>query len=523
MARAGRRVLFIEKGASGLSGDGLRGDFAERLAGTRSGVDAGVLARAGRRGEPMLDISDSRPYRFVPYIGEGTGGSSALYGMALERMFPHDFAPRERHPDAAHSTLPDRWPIGYDELAPYYAEAERLYRVRGTGDPLRTSEQHGYVGPLPARSAAASELASVLERNGLHPYRLPLACDFVPGCAGCQGYLCAQRCKNDSAKICLEPAIARNGAALADRCEAVRVETARGRVSAVVAHQRGVEHRFRGDVFVLAAGALATPLLLLRSRSPEWPRGLANASGLVGRNLMRHFVDLYAVVPHETRAARVQAKELAFNDFYAGDAALGSVQSFGTMMPAGMLVDAMRDELREKTSRALAAGVRAVSPLIRRALDRLFTRSLLLATIAEDLPYRDNRVFDEVGTGNAVLHYRIGDHDRARIARLRGRMRTVLEPLSFRLIRQAENNERLAHACGTCRFGDDPRSSVLDRDNRAHGLANLLVLDASFFPSSGGTNPALTIAANALRVAHRLAGERASAGSEHSGHMEGSR
>ena len=72
------------------------------------------------------------------------------------------------------------------------------------------------------------------------------------------------------------------------------------------------------------------------------------------------------------------------------------------------------------------------------------------------------------------------------------------------LIKQAENNQRIAHVCGTCRFGDDPASSVLDRNNRAHGVANLYVVDASFFPSSGGTNPALTIAANALRVAEHM-------------------
>jgi choline dehydrogenase-like flavoprotein len=147
----------------------------------------------------------------------------------------------------------------------------------------------------------------------------------------------------------------------------------------------------------------------------------------------------------------------------------------------------------------------------------------VLATIAEDLPYRDNRVFDQVGTGDAVLHYRISDYDRLRIAALRNRMRAALAPLPFRVIRQAENNERLAHACGTCRFGDDPRSSVLDRDNRAHGVANLFVLDASFFPSSGGTNPALTIAANALRVARHLAGDRVAVASEDVGRGEGFR
>jgi choline dehydrogenase-like flavoprotein len=83
-------------------------------------------------------------------------------------------------------------------------------------------------------------------------------------------------------------------------------------------------------------------------------------------------------------------------------------------------------------------------------------------------------------------------------------MRRILKPYRHLLLKQGENNRRLAHVCGTCRFGLDPRDSVLDRDNKAHGIDNLYVVDASFFPSSGGTNPALTIAANALRVAEHL-------------------
>jgi choline dehydrogenase-like flavoprotein len=83
-------------------------------------------------------------------------------------------------------------------------------------------------------------------------------------------------------------------------------------------------------------------------------------------------------------------------------------------------------------------------------------------------------------------------------------MKDLLRPYRVTLVKQAENNKQLAHACGTCRFGTDPRDSVLDKNNRAHGLSNLYVVDSSFFPSSSGTNPALTIAANALRVADHL-------------------
>jgi choline dehydrogenase-like flavoprotein len=132
--------------------------------------------------------------------------------------------------------------------------------------------------------------------------------------------------------------------------------------------------------------------------------------------------------------------------------------------------------------------------------------SITLATIMEDLPYLDNRVRPALdGTAGTVrITYRLHEQERARIARFRSLMRDALRTRRWRLIKQAENNQRIAHVCGTCRFGSDPKTSVLDPNNRCHELENLYVVDSSFFPSSGGTNPSLTIAANALRVAEQM-------------------
>ena len=127
----------------------------------------------------------------------------------------------------------------------------------------------------------------------------------------------------------------------------------------------------------------------------------------------------------------------------------------------------------------------------------------------EDLPYRDNLMalsdnMDSMGRKRTVIKYRIKEQDRTRIEFFRKEVSRILKPYPFMLIKQAENNQRIAHVCGTCRFGEDPKESVLDSNNRAHGIANLYIVDSSFFPSSGGTNPALTIAANALRVADHI-------------------
>jgi choline dehydrogenase-like flavoprotein len=512
LARAGWRVLFCEKGRSTLQGaDALRGDFAERHF-ARPEAPASkhrdVLLRAGRQADEISDLSAGQPRHFIPFLGAGTGGSSALYGMALERLFPVDFNPKGHHPHANDSSLQDSWPISYADLAPYYAKAERLYGVRGSRDPLKEDGGEYPMDAGPEFSPAAREIADFLRRKGMHPYRLPIGCEHVPGCRGCQGYLCARNCKHDSATTCLWPALHEHGATMMDECEVLTLETSGKAVTGVVCRRHGTEVRFGGSVVVLAAGALASPAVLLRSASPEQPFGLANESGMVGKNLMRHCVDLYAVFPGKGVPIQGNAKELGCNDLYlTANGKFGSIQSFGPMPPAALLLASVESGLRDAAGPWAAAPLRIVKPLLGAFLDRVFSRAVILATVLEDLPYVHNEVAlaDAADEFRAVaIRYRIGPAGAKRIAEFRRLMRSVLKPYRYILIKQAENNQRLAHVCGTCRFGSDPGLSVLDRHNKAHSLSNLYVVDASFFPSSGGANPALTIAANALRVADHL-------------------
>src|SRR5262249_15482691 len=247
-----------------------------------------------RWADEIEDGSAKKPRRFVPFLGSGTGGSTALYGMVLERLFPRDFTPRQNFFGASGSSLPEAWPIRYEDLVPYYEAAERLYRVRGAPDPCRDSETTRLLSPLPL-SGSGRELFEFFAAKGLHPYQLPAACEEVPDCRGCQGFLCEKSCKNDSVRVCLEPALAQYGARLLEECEVLRLEADRSHVTGVRCRWRGGELTLRAELVVLAAGALETPRILLDSVSPNWPAGLANDSGLVGRNLMRHFTDLYAV------------------------------------------------------------------------------------------------------------------------------------------------------------------------------------------------------------------------------------
>ena len=503
LARAGMRVLFIEKGKAEPA---LRGDYPENAMARAlpTPAERALLADGGRCWEEIEDRSQRRVGRHVPFIGAGAGGSSALYGMVLERFFAEDFAPRRLYPDAPDADLPEAWPFAYADLAPHYDAAERLYGVRGDRDPTRDEALPALpaAAPLPANQQS---LLRHFQARGLHPYRLPLASEALADCQHCQSYLCPRDCKNDSARVCVRPALREHGAAMLDECAVTGLRVQGRRVGEVICRRHGRELTLRAGQVILAAGALYTPAILLRSRQDGWPEGLANRSGLVGRNLMRHYVDLYLV--DAGVAGDNRDKALGVNDFYLrgggkpGDkpsGKLGTLQSFGALPPAAMLVENLEDDLRQSALPWLGALIRPVKPVIRGVLAHL-TRRLILATLLEDLPYRDNRVFVD---GEVVaLAYRLGPHERVRIRAMRAEMKRALRGLSPLLIKQAENNQRLAHVCGTCRAGADPAASVVDADCRAHDLDNLYVADASFFPSSGGTNPALTIAANALRMA----------------------
>ena len=302
LARAGRRVLFVEKGRSTLPGTpgtirAAMPELAEPQAARSADTYYDALARAGRTTDEIEDISGRFPKRFVPFIGAGTGGSSALYGMVCERFFAQDFTPRQNFRDPGQSTVPEAWPITYEQLAPWYTQAEKLLGVRGAPDPLRPEATHVGLPPAPPFSVDNQPLVNYLTGRGLHPYHLPMACDYTDGCVTCQGHLCPKSCKGDAARNGVLPALTEHGAHLIDECRVLRLEADDTHVQQVIAQHHDDMLALKAKVVVLAAGALATPLLLLNSRCGQWPRGLANGSDFVGRNLMRHLMDWIEVWP----------------------------------------------------------------------------------------------------------------------------------------------------------------------------------------------------------------------------------
>ena len=323
---------------------------------------------------------------FAPW-GCGAGGTSALYAAQLERFDSTDFRPRANFPGAHDAALPERWPISYDELVPYYRRAEQLYRVCGTADPLNPDPDSTLVEP-PSLSERDQVLFDTFRERGLHPYRAHVGYRFVDGCTECGAAVCPRSCKSDSAEICLRPAL-RESASILPECEVVRLDANRTSVESIECRWNGRDIRLRAKSVVLAAGAYVTPTLLLKSTSDAWPDGLANSSGLVGRNLMLHSGDFIAVRPGRKASIVGPNKAISFNDFYFVDGKkLGTFQSVGIPVSWGYVLAFLRS-LVDKDPRWWR---KLTKPLLRPvaiAAAHYFRYAAVFATIVEDLPYHD--------------------------------------------------------------------------------------------------------------------------------------
>lgn len=466
LAQAGFSVLFIEKGQSPSKTDSFKGEFAE-LSMTACN-ETEVLKRSGRFNQKIYDATYKNIRKLLPFMGQGVGGSSALYGMVLERFQPIDFK---------------SWPLSFESFQRFYEEAETLFAVR-----KNRSVHH------PGLQKLYTELNSL----GLNPYVLPLANTSDSSCGNCQSILCKNYCKNDSGKICIEPAVQLHNAGLLTECEVKRIESLenlKNQVTGVRVQYNGTQSIIQSKNIILAAGALASPLLLMNS-------GLGNQSDLVGRNLMRHYVDLYAL-KIDTHPENKNVKEIGLNDFYENSGLkLGTIQSFGRLPPVEVILCQLEVQIKDNLPQVISFLFHLVKPLMRLTLSRLTAGRLVMASIVEDTSQLENRVWSD--NGKTYIHYKISPSDRAKIEFLRHKLKTLFKPFGLWFLAASEKNEMLAHVCGTCRMGTDPLKSVVDLENKVHGLSNLYIVDSSFFPSSGGTNPALTIAANSLRVAEIL-------------------
>lgn len=494
LAERGLAVLYVEKGPLGHRSEAqfLRDDISDYAARQSRGLWPTVMETT---------VDGGHAHQFFGPLGSGVGGSSVFYAAALERPERHDLESTNEMPHPVGG-----WPVGYDAFRTYYDQAEALLSVRGEADPLSDIPPPGLSAP--PLTAAESTLFQDLRQSGLHPYRAHEALRRVPGCIDCLGHKCPRPCKMDGRSAGVEPALATGSAALLADCSVEELIEQSGRIDSVRVRSAGQDHRLRASIVVLAAGALHSPGLLLRSPGTH-PDGCANSSGWVGRGLMFHLNEMIAIWPRKGSPAVGATRSVAFRDLYAHDGKrLGLMQSMGVAADAGRIADHLKGLIARSVLRRVP-GLGKAATIFARIGARFFGSATVFVAVIEDLAYAENRVMPHPDDPEVPqVFYRIPDELKARRSLFRRllRKRLTRNRLLFLTFSPLLN---FGHPCGTLRFGTDPATSVLNADCRAHDLDNLYVADASFLPTSMGVNPSLTIAANALRVADLVAGRLA--------------
>lgn len=444
LAPSGKRILLLE-----------RGGYLPR---ERDNWDTTAVFLQGKYSTDE-EWRDRKGDDFTPEQNYYVGGNTKFYGAALLRLRPEDFGEITHH-----GGVSPAWPLSYQDLEPWYTEAERLYFVHGQAgeDPTDGPRSADYPYPAVKHEPRIQQLHDDLVRLGLHPSHLPVgalldqeadgSATHTSRCIRCDrldGFPCLVDAKADSQTVCVDPALAEHpNLELVTNAKVERLETdaAGRRVSAVVATMAdGSEARFSGDIVVASCGALNSALLLLRSAYP-----------------------------------------------------LGGIQMLGKS-------DGI--QLRAMAPRRVKWGAKLTPEA---SLETVALHGVDFWLSAEDLPEPENRLtIDEDGTPRLALD---DENNTEPLKRLRKKFESMLSDLGFDehahrrnvYLHEGMAISATAHQAGTTRFGGDPKSSVLDVNCKAHELDNLYVLDSGFFVSIGAVNPTLTIIANTLRVGEHL-------------------
>jgi choline dehydrogenase-like flavoprotein len=498
LAPSGKRVLLLE-----------RGGWLPREPQNVSAQEVFVDGRYA--------TSDTWRYEngevFQPDVHYFVGGATKMYGAALYRLRAEDFG-ELRH----HDGISPAWPIGYDAMEPYYTLAERYYQVHGARgeDPTEPPAGEPYPFPAVTHEPRIQKLSDDLAALGRHPFHAPcgvmldeanMPFSACMRCNNCDGFPCIVHAKSDAEVLGVRPALEHANVELWINAEAVRLTTnANGtEIDGVVVDRDGAAETVSADIVVVSCGAANSARLLLSSATDQHPAGLANGSDQVGRNYMFHNSQAVLALSREENPTVFQ-KTLGLNDYYFSgpdfEFPLGNIQMVGKSQAA-----MFRGEKPGETALAPSWTLRDVA---KHAID------FWLST--EDLPRAENRVtVDEHGTitiayrpTNDVPKKRLYDQLRSMLGDLDMHHHHLLPHHAY--LKNEIPVAGVAHQAGTVRFGNEPKTSALDANCKAHELDNLYVVDTSFFPSIGAVNPALTAMANALRVGDHLL-ERMSVGS----------
>ena len=490
LAPSGKKILLLE-----------RGEFLTREPQNWLAQDVFVDGRYNSEDTWY----DDKGKAFAPQVHYFVGGATKLFGAALYRLRVEDFGEVQHQGGVAPA-----WPISYDEMEPYYTQAEQLYQVHGARgeDPTEPPASAPYPFPAVSHEPRIQQLSDDLAAAGYQPFHAPcgvmldesnMPYSTCVRCQDCDGFPCVVHAKSDAEVIAVRPALEHDNVTLLTNAEAVALSTNPDgtAVTEVVVERHGETETYSADIVVASCGAANSAKLLLASANDEHPNGLGNGSDQVGRNYMFHNSQAVLALSKEPNPTVFQ-KTLGLNDFYFAsgefDYPLGNIQMVG---------------------KSQAPMFRGEKPLMTKpapqwTLDRIAEHAVDFWLSTEDLPRPENRV-TLTDDGSIRLSYTYSNEQPKK--ELYGKLKSMLGAIGMHdghllphdaYLKNEIPVAGVAHQAGTCRFGSDPADSVLDVSCKAHELDNLYVVDTSFFPSIGAVNPALTAMANALRVGDHL-------------------
>jgi choline dehydrogenase-like flavoprotein len=486
LAPTGKRILILE-----------RGSFVPK---EKQNWDPHEVVTLGRY-RPKEDWYDKDDKPFKPFIHYNVGGNSKFYGAALFRFRESDFEEVKHY-----GGISPAWPLKYDVYENYYEQAEKLYSVHGKRgiDPSEPFANAEYPLPPLAYEPLIRDLENKMRRLGLRPFPLPMGVKLPQDYTTTEspvvlenfdGFPDLTDSKADGQVMCLRPALKNKNVTLMPYAyvEKLLTNSSGDKVTEAVAIVNGEKIKFSADIFIVACGAVNSAALFLRSANDMHTTGLANSSGQVGRNLMLHHNGCLVAFTKKKNDCVFQ-KSLGIADFYHGaddsEFPLGEIQLMGRNDADTILW----------MGETLFPG-KTYAELKEMSIDFWLT--------AEDLPSPENRVTLRKD-GTIKVNYTRTNY--TAYEKLKNKLKEIFVKLGeldadYKDVKWGGYDldvSGMSHQNGTLRFGSNPKTSVLDLNCKTHDLENVYVVDASFFPSCGAFNPALTIAANTLRVGDHL-------------------
>ena len=514
LSRAGLSVVVLEQGPrlqpGALEHDELKYWFL-------GGITNDIVHNPQTFRREASQTAMRRGVRPPLWYGRAVGGGTLHYTANYWRFHEIDFIERSAL-GAIPGTGFDDWPITYAELEPYYTKVEWEIGVSGLAgaNPFDPPRSKGYpMPPLPVKSSGV-----ILERGarklGLHAVPSPMAINSQPfrgrppciHCGFCHGFGCEVMAKASTLTTVIPEAEATGRCEVRPDSYVSRIETsAAGRATGVAFFDRARKERFQhARAVVVCANGAETPRLLLMSATPRFSSGLANSSGLVGKHLMFNYTSrALGVFEHELNEHKSVQVTRIVHDFYDSDPKRGFYGGGGLDARIGP----------QPTTWAIRTATEGPSwgPEFKARL-REFPRSMQIACHSTSLPVESNNVTLDPDLKDAwnlpAIRVTYKDHpDDLAIARfLQDRGVEILEAAGAQRVGRSPVTEQDfgLHLLGTCRMGNDPRTSVVDKYHRAHDVPNLFVCDGSSLVTSGRGQPTMTIQALAFRAGEHIAG-----------------